>query len=486
MAQHDVVVVGSGPNGLTAAVVLARAGLSVLVIEGAPTIGGGTRTLALTLPEFAHDVCSAVHAMAAASPILSALPLAQHGLEWIEPPIALAHPLDDRPPALLRRDLDATARQLGSDEEAYRSLIAPLATHWDDFATDLLAPLRWPTHPLRLARFGRNGLQSATHLLRRKFKRPETRALLGGVAAHAMQPLARRGTAAFALILTALAHVDGWPFARGGSHAISDALAACLRKSGGEIVVGQTITSLRDLPPARATLLDVTPRQLMRITGDALSQRYARALRRFRYGPGIFKVDWALSRPVPWRSSECAAAGTLHLVGDLDAIERNDALVARGEHPQSPTVLVAQPSAFDATRAPAGSATLWGYCHVPHGSAVDMLPMVEAQIERFAPGFRDCVVARHRMNTQELESYDPNIVGGDIGQGANTIRQLFFRPVTRLAPYATSLRGVYLCSSSTPPGGGVHGMCGYHAARVALHECFHIRIDDVVPLRPPR
>src|SRR5262245_15218310 len=409
MAQHDVIVVGSGPNGLTAAVVLARAGLSVLVIEGAPTIGGGTRTQELTLPGFTHDVCSAVHAMAAASPILTALPLAEFGLEWIEPPIALAHPLDDRPPALLRRDLGVTARQFGSDEDAYRSLIAPLATYWDDVSTDLLAPLRWPSHPLRLARFGRLGLQSATHLLRRKFKRPETRALLGGVAAHALQPLARRGTAAFGLILTALAHVDGWPFARGGSRAISDALAACLRDLGGEIVVGQTITSLRDVPPARATLLDVTPRQLLRIAGDTLSRRYVRALRRFRYGPGIFKADWALSGPVPWRSPECADAGTLHLVGDLDAIERNDELVARGEHPQRPTVLIAQPSAFDPTRAPAGSAALWGYCHVPHGSTVDMLPLIEAQIERFAPGFRDCIVARHTMNTEQLEHYNPNI-----------------------------------------------------------------------------
>jgi phytoene dehydrogenase-like protein len=482
MARHDAVVVGSGPNGLTAAVVLARAGLSVLVIEGASTIGGGTRTQSLTIPEFNHDVCSAVHPMAAASPILSALPLDEYGLEWIKPPIALAHPLDDRPPVLLRHDVEATASGLQSDEDAYRSLIAPLAEKWDALAPDVLAPLHWPAHPLAVARFGLRGAQSAARLLRRRFVRPETRALLGGVAAHALQPLRQRGTAAFGLVLTALAHRTGWPFARGGSRAISDALATYLAKLGGEIVVERTVTSLRDLPQARATLLDVTPRQLLNIAGDSLTRRYAHGLRAFRYGPGIFKVDWALSRPVPWRSAECANAGTLHLVGDLDAIERNDQLVAHGTHPQNPTVLVAQPSVVDPARAPEGCATLWGYCHVPHGSTVDMLPAIEAQIERFAPGFRDCVIARHTMNTVQLEKYDPNIVGGDIGQGANTLRQIFLRPVARWNPYHTSIRGLYLCSSSTPPGGGVHGMCGYHAARRALRDCFGIDVDDVVPL----
>jgi phytoene dehydrogenase-like protein len=306
--------------------------------------------------------------------------------------------------------------------------------------------------------------------------------LLGGIAAHAVQPLGQLGTAAFGLILAALGHRTGWPFARGGSHAISDSLAAYFSELGGEIVVDRTVTSLRELPNARATLLDVTPRQLLSIAGDSLTSRYARALRAFRYGPGIFKVDWALSRPVPWRAPECANAGTLHLVGDLEAIERNDQLVAHGANPEKPTVLIAQPSVVDPARAPTGCATLWGYCHVPHGSTVDMLPMIEAQIERFAPGFRDCVIARHTMNTVQLEKYDPNIVGGDIGQGANTLRQIFLRPVARWNPYHTSIRGLYLCSSSTPPGGGVHGMCGYHAARSALHDCFGIDVDNVVPL----
>jgi phytoene dehydrogenase-like protein len=486
MTEYDAIVVGSGPNGLTAAALLARANLSVLVIEAAPTIGGGTRTQELTLPGFAHDVCSSVHAMAAASPILSALPLRQYGLEWVEPPVALAHPFDDRPPALLRRDIDATARAFGDDAHAYRSLIAPLATHWDALAADVLAPLHWPHHPARYARFGLRGAASASHLLRRHFASPAPRALLGGIAAHALQPLSRLGTAAFALVLAAAGHRVGWPFARGGSRAISDALAKYLLDYNGQIVVDQRVRSLDDLPPARATLLDVTPRQLLAIAGDKLSARYARSLRNYRYGPGIFKVDWALSAPVPWRERDCADAGTLHLVGDLESLEHNGALVANGEHPERPTVLVAQPAAFDATRAPAGRATLWGYCHVPHGSTVDMLAKIEAQIERFAPGFRDCVIRRHTMNTAQLEQYDPNLVGGDIGQGANTLRQLFLRPVARRDPYATSVRGLYICSSATPPGGGVHGMCGYHAARRALRDVFGIRVDDVIaPISRP-
>ncbi|HEY9230168.1 MAG TPA: NAD(P)/FAD-dependent oxidoreductase [Gemmatimonadaceae bacterium] len=483
MPRYDAVVVGSGPNGLTAAVVLARAGLSVLVIEAAPTIGGGTRTQALTLPGFAHDVCSCVHPMAAASPILSALPLATFGLELIEPPIALAHPFDDRPPALLRHDLASTARAFGRDADAYESLIAPIASRWNDLAVDLLAPLHWPAHPLSFVRFGLHGLQSATSFVRR-FTTPAPRALFAGMAAHAMQPLTRPGTAAFGLILAAIAHRVGWPFARGGSHAVSDALAAHLRELGSEIVVGRRVASLGDIPPARATLLDVTPRQLLRIAGDAFARRYALALRRFRYGPGVFKVDWALSRPVPWRSAECAEAGTLHLAGDVKAVEHNEQLVANGEHPERPTVLVAQPSAFDPMRAPAGCATLWTYCHVPHGSTVDMLPAIEAQLERFAPGFRDCVLAQHTMNTAQLEAHNANMVGGDIGQGANTLRQLFLRPVASWNPYATAVRGLYLCSSSTPPGGGVHGMCGYHAARAALRDMFGMRVEDVIPLAP--
>jgi phytoene dehydrogenase-like protein len=482
MARYDAVVVGAGPNGLTAAVILARAGLSVLVLEGAPRIGGGTRTEPLTAPGFAHDVCSAVHPLAASSPILSALPLTRHGLEWVTPPIALAHPFDDAPPALLRRDIDATARDFGSDGDAYRALIGPLAARWSTLAPDILAPLHWPSHPIRLAEFGLVGLQSASGLVRRRFRHEAPRALLAGLAAHAIQPLDRLGTASFALVLGVIGHHIGWPFARGGTRAISDALAACLTAAGGEIAVNTTVRELADIPPARATLLDLTPRRLLRIAGGVFPRRYARALGAFRYGPGVFKVDWALSQPVPWSAPECAQAGTLHLAGSFEAIEQSEALIASGQHPDKPGVLVAQPASFDRSRAPAGCATLWGYCHVPNGSTVDMLPRIEAQIERFAPGFRDCVIARHTMNTAQLDAYNPNIVGGDIGQGANTLRQIFFRPVARRDPYATPLNGLYLCSSSTPPGGGVHGMCGYHAARSALRDVFGIRVEDVVRL----
>ena len=478
-SKYDAVVVGTGPNGLTAAVVLARAGLSVLVVEAAHTIGGGTRTQALTAPGFLHDMCSAVHPMAASSPIFSALSLTQHGVEWIEPPIALAHPFDDRPPALLRRDIGATAREFGDDAHTYVSLVQPLAEHWDTIAPDVLAPLHWPAHPVRLARFGLRAVQPASRLVRR-FAHPAPRALFGGVAAHAIQPLSRPGTAAIALILAAVGHRVGWPIARGGSRTITDALATQLTALHGEIAVDRPIRSLADLPKARATLLDVTPGQLVQIAGGVLPRRYARELRSFRYGPGVFKVDWALSQPVPWKWAECRDAGTLHLAGTLEAIERSEAQVSRGEHPEQPTVLVSQPAAFDDTRAPAGCATLWGYCHVPHGSTVDMVPRIEAQIERFAPGFRDCIIERHTFNTVQLEEYDPNIVGGDIGQGANTLRQMFFRPVISANPYATPVPGLYLCSSSTPPGGGVHGMCGYHAAHAALHDVFGVRAEPLI------
>jgi phytoene dehydrogenase-like protein len=469
MPAHEAVVVGAGPNGLSAAVALARAGLSVLVIEGAREIGGGTRTEALTLPGFVHDVCSAVHPMAAASRFFATLPLAMHGLEWIDPPIALAHPFDHGPPALLTRDIAETARSLGPDGPHYERVVEPIARHWHELAADVLAPLHWPAHPLRLARFGLRGVRSAESLVSR-FGAGRGSALLGGVGAHALQPLSTHGTAALALILAALAHRWNWPIARGGSRAITDALAAHLIDLGGRIEVGRPIATLGDIPPARAILLDVTPRQLLRICGEALPHRYARALTRFRYGPGVFKVDWALSAPVPWTASACHRAGTLHLAGSYDELSASEAQVARGEHPEHPMVLVSQPSTFDRSRAPADRATLWGYCHVPHASTVDMLPRIEAQIERFAPGFRDLVLARHVMNSAQLEARNPNLVGGDIGEGANTLRQLFFRPVARANPYRTPIRGVYLCSASTPPGGAVHGMCGYHAAQAALRD----------------
>ncbi|MFI5241496.1 MAG: phytoene desaturase family protein [Gemmatimonadales bacterium] len=467
MTSVDAVIVGSGPNGLSAAVALARAGLSVRVYEAAPSIGGGARTEELTLPGFLHDVCSAVHPLAISSEFLSQLPLSSHGLEWIEPPLALAHPFDRESPALLEQSLDATANGLGEDARSYRRLMEPFVSHWDALAADALAPVRIPSHPLLMARFGVVGLQSFTSVARR-FSTTAARGLLAGVAAHSIQPLSHLGTASAAILLGAAAHHAGWPIARRGSASITTALASYLTSLGGEIETGTEIKSLADLPTARATLLDVTPRQLLRICGDRLSARYRSQLERFRYGPGVFKADWALAAPVPWASPECARAGTVHLGGTFEEIAASEAAVGRGDHPEQPFVLIAQPSMFDSTRAPDGQHTLWGYCHVPSGSTVDMLPRIEAQIERFAPGFRERVLARHTMNSAQLEARNANLVGGDIAAGANTLRQLLFRPVMKWNPYSTSLRGVYLCSASTPPGGGVHGLCGYHAARSAL------------------
>ena len=472
VSDADVVVVGAGPNGLAAAVVLARAGLSVLLLEARSEIGGGMKTLPLTLPGFLHDECSAVHPLGAASPAFMQWPLGEHGLAFVEPPIALAHPLDRDRPAVLTRDVAEMMPSLGADAERYRLLIEPIARYWRELAPDLLAPLHMPAHPLRLARFGRHALQSASRLARQRFSTAQARALIGGVASHAMQPLDEVGTAAIALVLIAANHVVGWPIAHGGSRSIATALRSYFTQLGGRIETNRPVTSFADLPTARAVLLDLTPRQLLAIGGDGWPARYRRVLRRFRYGPGVFKVDWALGGPVPWRAEECQRAGTVHLGGSFDELAASEAAVARGEHPDRPTVILAQQSLFDATRAPAGAQTLWGYCHVPNGSTVDMLPRIEAQIERFAPGFRDRVLARHVSTTADIEAQNANMVGGDIGEGANTLWQLFFRPTVSLHPYRTPIRGMYICSSSTPPGGGVHGMCGYHAARLALAEVF--------------
>ena len=486
MTDHDAIVVGAGPNGLSAAIVLAHAGLSVLVVEGASTIGGGARTDDLTLPGFHHDVCSAVYPLAAASPLFAALPLADHGLEWIEPPIALAHPFDGAAAALLTRDIDVGARSLGADADAYRSLMAPLARTWPRLAVDVLAPLHVPKHPLLLGRFAARGVQSAERLVRHQFSEMGARALFGGIASHAMQPLSRFGTAAIALVLAAAGHRVGWPIPRGGAHCIAKALGSYFTKLGGRIETGTSVASLSELPSARAVLLDLTPQQVVRVADRQLPSGYKRALERFEYGPGVFKVDWALADIVPWRDEPCRQAGTLHLAGSFEELADSEKSIAKGEHPERPTVLVSQPSAFDRTRAPAGRHVLWAYCHVPNGSAVDMLPRVEAQIERFAPGFRDRVLARHVMTTADLEAHNPNLVGGDIGSGANTFAQILLRPVPRWHPCKTAVEGLYICSASTPPGGGVHGMCGYHAAKQALEDVFHIPIDKAIDITPRR
>ena len=465
----DAVVVGAGPNGLAAAIELARAGRSVLVLERAGVVGGGTRTAELTLPGFRHDVCSAIHPLAAGSPFLRSLALHRFGLELLEPPVQAAHPLDDGSAVAVHRSVDQTAAGLGIDAAAYASLIGPLAREWDALAEIVLGPPRLPRHPALAARFGLSGLQPADVLARRVFGGERARALLAGMAAHSIQPLSAPGTAAFGLVLLALAHATGWPVARGGSAAIASALRACLEALGGELETGREVRSLRDLPPARAVLFDLTPRQLLSICGPGdLPSSYRRALARFRYGPGAFKLDYALSGPVPWQAAECRAAGTVHLGGTLAEISASEAAVAAGRHPERPYVLVAQPAVIDPSRAPGGGHTLWAYCHVPNGSSADMTAAIEAQIERFAPGFADLVLARAARGPAQLEADNPNYVGGDINAGAATLRQTLARPVVRLNPYATPNRAVFVCSASTPPGGGVHGMCGYHAARAAL------------------
>ena len=456
MRNPDAIVVGSGPNGLAAAITLARAGCAVQVLEAQPTIGGGARSVELTLPGFVHDVCSAVHPLAVASPFLRSLPLVEHGLEWIDPPAALAHPLDDGTAAVVERSVERTAASLGPDGPAYENLVGRVARDWPLLEQNLLAPLRWPRHPFALARFGLHAVRPAA---RPPFAGERARALFAGVAAHGMMPLENRLTGAFGLVLGALAHVAGWPFARGGSQRITEAMAAYLRSLGGEIVAGVPV---HDLPSARTVLFDLSPRPLLAIAGNRFPERYRRKLERYRYGLAAFKVDWALDAPIPWRAAECARAGTVHIGGTLEEIAAGEREAWAGRPPERPFVLLAQPSLFDPTRAPAGKHTAWAYCHVPNGSQADMLPRIEAQIERFAPGFRERVLARHVTPPAEIERHNANFVGGDIAAGVPDLRQ-------RLA-YATPVRGLYICSASTAPGVGVHGLCGWYAAQRALRH----------------
>ena len=471
MKQHDALVVGSGPNGLAAAIELARAGRSVLLREAADEIGGGLRSAEVTLPGFRHDLCSAVHPLAAASPFLRTLPLEQHGVEWIEPSLPLAHPLDNGDAAVLRRSVEETARSLGRDGHAYTRLFRPLVENWRYLEQALLGPLlRIPDHPFALARFGLPGLRPARQIAERTFSGDRARALFSGLAAHSTLPLERLGSASFGLVLGLTGHAVGWPLPRGGSQRLADALASYLRSLGGEILTGAPVESLGELSTARTVLCDVTPRQFLSLAGDHLTGRYRRALERYRYGPGVFKLDWALSGPIPWAAPACAQAGTVHLGGTLDQIAASEEAPERGETTGRPFVLLVQPTIFDPSRAPEGQHTAWAYCHVPNGSTIDMTAAIERQIERFAPGFGDRVLARNAMGPAGLERRNANLVGGDISGGANDLRQLLIRPALRPVPYSTPLEGVYLCSASTPPGGGVHGMCGYHAARAALRK----------------
>ena len=473
MDEYDAVVVGSGPNGLAAATTLARTGLSVLVLEANATIGGGARSAELTLPGFVHDICSAVHPLAAGSPFFKSLPLERFGLQWIQPQIQLAHPLDDGTAASLHRAVDLTADLLGRDGRAYRRLMQPFARDWDKLAVDFLQPmLHWPRHPFVLAQFGLPAVCPATLMAKIIFRNEPARALFGGIAAHSFLPLEAPVSAAFALVLGAAGHVVGWPSPRGGSQKISDALAAYLRELGGRIELNRTINKLDQLPKSRAVLFDVSAWQLARIAAERLPVRYRRRLENFRHAPGVFKIDYALSAPIPWKAEACRRAGTIHLGGNFAETAAAERDAANGKLPERPFVLMAQQSLFDETRAPRGQHTLWAYAHVPFNCKIDISERIEAQIERFAPGFRDCILARHHKSAVELENSNANLAGGDINGGAANLWQLLARPVFSPTPYRTPLRGVYLCSSSTPPGGGVHGMCGYHAARAALRDIF--------------
>ncbi len=473
MPQYDAIVIGSGPNGLSAAISLAKAGRSVLVREGSSTIGGSARSAELTLPGFTHDICSAVHALARVSPFLSSLPLADHGLELIDPPAPFAHPLENGRAIVAERSLETTADSLGEDGQAYLRLMRPIVESWDRLVPEILAPAHFPRHPILLAKFGAQAIRCADALARSRFAGAAARAFFAGVCAHSCLPLKWTATSAFGLVLLASAHADGWPVARGGSQMLADALASLLKSLGGKIEVDSPVMTLAELPQARAVLCDVTPRQFLKLAGLQLPDAYRQRLVRYRYGPGAFKMDWALRGPIPWKNPGCARAGTIHLGASLEEIAASERSAwggreTGGSAADRPYVLLVQPSLFDPTRAPAGKHTAWAYCHVPNGSTRDRTDAIESQIERYAPGFRDRILARSVLNPAALERHNPNLVGGDVNGGSADIFQLFARPVAAINPYATPIPGVYLCSSSTPPGGGVHGMCGFFAAHAVM------------------
>jgi len=466
-------IVGSGPNGLAAAIVLARAGFAVDVREASSVVGGATRSAALTLPGFVHDLGSAVHPLAVTSPFFSTLPLAEGGLHWIWPSAELAHPLDDGTAVVVEREVNDTAAQLGHDAAAYRRLYSPLVAGWDSLRHDLLKAIGWPRHPLAMARFGLLGLRSARAVVDSHFRDERARALFAGLAAHSFLPLESPVSAAFGLVLGITAHAVGWPIPHGGAQSIADALVCCLRQAGGTVSTNARVLSLRSLGDPDVTLLDVTPRQLLRLGSKEIRPSFRRQLERYRYGPGVFKVDWALSQPIPWRASECLRAGTVHLGGSFDEIAASERAPERGEMSDRPFVLLSQPTLFDPSRAPAGKHVAWAYCHVPNGWPGSALEAIESQVERFAPGFRECILGRAVFSTEAMQTWNENLVGGDINGGAVSGLQFFLRPTWR--QYATPIDGVYLCSSSTPPGGGVHGMCGYWAAQRALKRYNKLR-----------
>jgi len=461
-------VVGSGPNGLTAAIALARAGLRVTLFEAQPTLGGGARSAELTLPGFLHDICSAVHPLAVSSPAFASFPLREHGLEWIDPPAALAHPFDDGTCLLVERSIAKTAARLGRDSGVYQRILGALTARWQKLVPDILAPPHFPKHPLLYALFGSLAPWPATLAARTLFREPKTRAVFAGMAAHSILPLEDAVSAAFGWVLTIAAHAVGWPIPRGGSQQIANALVSYFRSLGGRVVPGHPVKSLDEFEHDALVLCDVTPRQLLCIAGYKLPDAYRRRLEKYRYGPGVFKIDWALDGPLPWKAAECASAATVHIGGTMEEIAAAERAPWEGKAHERPFVLLAQPSLFDPSRAPAGKHTVWAYCHIPNGSNEDMTSRIEAQIERFAPGFRARILVRHTMGPAEMERHNANLVGGDINGGAQSLGQLFLRPTSDY--YRTPVPGLFLCSSSTPPGGGVHGMCGYHAAEAALKE----------------
>ncbi len=470
--RYDAVVVGAGPNGLAAAITLARAGKSVLVLEGADRPGGGCRTSELTLPGFRHDVCSTVQSMVSSSPFLAGLPLAELGCEEVHPQVPLAHALDGGRAVAVHRSVAATAAGLGRDAPAYRRLVGPLEKCSRAVFAEFLGPLRPPRHPVAMARFGVRALWPASVMARAMFRSEEAQGMFAGLSAHAIQPLTNPLTSAFGLMLALTIHASGWPVVRGGSEGLTEALLRHLKSLGGEVRSDNPVSSLDDLPQTGAVLLDLTPRQVLRVAGDRLPEGYRAALGRYRYGPGVFKLDWALDGPIPWTSDTCRRAGTVHLGGPLAEVVASEAAAVSTTASTRPFVILVQATVCDPSRAPEGKHTAWAYCHVPNASTVDMTETIEDQVERFAPGFRNLVLARHVTDPAAMESYNPNYIGGDINGGIQDWRQLFTRPVARPLPYATPNRAIYICSSSTPPGGGVHGMCGYWAARTALRRAF--------------
>ncbi|TVQ02988.1 MAG: NAD(P)/FAD-dependent oxidoreductase [Balneolaceae bacterium] len=474
---YDAIVVGSGPNGLAAGIRLAQEGLSVKIFESEETIGGGLRTKEIIRPGFLHDVCSAIHPMAVASPFMKSLPLQNYGFNWIHPHHPAAHPLDDEPAAILYNDVHETAFHLEDDEKTYLAITRQLIENWEKLTDDFLGPLRFPKNPLKLASFGLKGLQPASHF-QKKFQTRRAKALFAGMAAHSILPLNSFATSAVALVFFGSAHTGGWPLAKSGSQSLANAMAAHFRSLGGEIETGFEVESISQLPPSQAVLFDLTPLQVARIASERLPHKYKRKLRDYKIGNGVFKIDYILKEPVPWKDHECRRAGTVHVGGTYEEIADSEATMDRNEHSEKPFVLVAQQSLFDETRTPDEKHTLWAYCHVPNGSVVDMTHAIENQIERFAPGFRDVIDESRTMNTLELQHYNANYIGGDITGGRQDITQLFSRPVSLYNPYATPAKGIYFCSSSTPPGGGVHGMCGFHAANLALRKEFGIKQKD--------